>query len=225
MFHATLIPALFTLTLVSASLYPIQPVQNTVYYAGESAVTRWIDDGTFPLLSDMGGISIQLYCDSDTYIATLATNVSPGAKYCQLEIPRMGVRDSSNFTLRYITGTPYNTTIYSADFSIVVPGDSLPSGSSKGSGSSSGSTSGDLFFQATSYGPLPSSAESGGSSSPSPSPTSIVIPPLRPGDVGNINQPSGNSRNSAGGRIDIEKLKFRLVFILWPALLGVTMAL
>lgn len=28
-----------------------------------------------------------------------------------------------------------------------------------------------------------------------------------------------------GHRIDFEKLKFRLVFILWPALIGITMAL
>ena len=29
----------------------------------------------------------------------------------------------------------------------------------------------------------------------------------------------------AGQRIDLERLKFRLVFILWPALVGITMAL
>jgi hypothetical protein len=56
---------LLTFRLVSASLYPIQPVQNTVYYSGQTALTRWIDDGTYPVLSEMGGISIQLYRDSD----------------------------------------------------------------------------------------------------------------------------------------------------------------
>ncbi|KAG1732847.1 uncharacterized protein EDB91DRAFT_1348938 [Suillus paluster] len=227
MFHGVFLATLTLaiLTLVSASLYPIQPIQNTVYYAGETALTRWIEDGSFPLLSDMGGITIQLYCDDDTYLATLATNVSPAAKYCQLDIPRKLVHDSSNFTFRYITDTPYNTTIYSADFTIVVPGDSFLSSQ----GSISTSTSGNLFFQATTSQPLSlspssstSSVVSGGSM---PSSTSIVIPPLRPGDIGNIDQPSGNSKSSAAGRIDIEKLKFRVVFILWPALLGVTMAL
>ncbi|KAG1745631.1 hypothetical protein EDB19DRAFT_1632197 [Suillus lakei] len=208
MFHSVLLATLILalLTLVSASLYPIQPIQNTVYYAGQTALTRWIDDGTYPLLSNMGGITY-----SATYLATLATNVSPVAKSWQLNIPRRRSLLLPS-TLRYITNTPYYMIIYSSDFTIVVQGDSLPTNAS----SLASSTSANLFFQATN---LPSP------SAPSSSSSGIVMPPLRPGDVGNINQPSGNSRSSAAGRIDIEKLKFRVVFILWPALLGVTMAL
>ncbi|KAG1730719.1 hypothetical protein EDD22DRAFT_973951 [Suillus occidentalis] len=225
MFHGvilgTLLLALFT--LVSASLYPVQPIQNTVYYAGQTALTRWIDDGTYPLLTDMGGITIQLYGNSDTYLATLATNVSPGAKSYQLNIPRSLIPDASNFTLRYITNTPYNMIIYSADFKIIpIPGDTLPTNAS----SLTSSSSENLFFQATNTPSLSAPAPTpSGSGTPTPSPTNNAVPPLRPGDVGNINQPSSNSRNAAAGRIDIEKLKFRVVFILWPALLGVTMAL
>jgi hypothetical protein len=114
-------------------------------------------------------------------------------------------------------------TIYSADFKIVpVQGDSLLTNAS--SVASSSSTSANLFFQATNTPSLSAPAPSGSGTLTS-NPTSNTVPPLRPGDVGNINQPSGNSRNGAAGRIDIEKLKFRVVFILWPALLGVTMAL
>ncbi|KAG2125693.1 hypothetical protein DEU56DRAFT_824592 [Suillus clintonianus] len=158
------------------------------------------------------------------YLGTLATNVSPGAKAWQFDIPRSLVHDTSNFTLRYITNTPYDMIIYSADFTIVVKGGSFPTSASSLAVTSS-STSENLFFQATSAASpsAPSSSESG-SETPMPSARNIVMPPLRPGDVSNVNQPSGNSRNS-GGRIDIEKLKFRVVFILWPALLGVTMAL
>jgi hypothetical protein len=32
-------------------------------------------------------------------------------------------------------------------------------------------------------------------------------------------------RENASKRVDLEKVKFRLVFILWPALIGITMAL
>ncbi|KAG2131521.1 hypothetical protein BD769DRAFT_1775071 [Suillus cothurnatus] len=220
MIHGVLqLATLLTFRLVSASLYPIQPVQNTVYYSGQTALTRWIDDGTYPVLSEMGGISIQLYRDSDTYLATLARNVSTGARSCQLDIPRSLVSDGSNFTLRYITNTPYDMIIYSADFKIVVQGDSLPTktnmNASSMASSMASSTSQNLFFQATN---TPSSEST-------PTPTNIVIPPLRPGDVGNIDQPSKSRLGNAAGRIDIEKLKFRVVFILWPALLGVTMAL
>ncbi|KAG2151568.1 uncharacterized protein EDB93DRAFT_262620 [Suillus bovinus] len=229
MFLVMLLLAL--LTPVSASLYPIQPIQSTVYYAGQTALTSWIDDGTYPPLSNMGGITIQLYCDSDTYLATLATNVSSGAKSYRLDIPRSLVllHDVSNFTLRYLTNTPYEMVIYSADFRIVAQGDSIPTptnaNASAGASSAVGSTSGNLFFQATrtlSPSVSPSSSLSGSESGTSTSTPSTVMPPLRPGDVGSIDQPS---RNSAAGRIDIEKLKFRVVFILWPALLGVTMAL
>jgi hypothetical protein len=123
-------------------------------------------------------------------------------------------------TLRYITNTPYDMIIYSADFKIVVQGDSLPTktnvnASSVATSSATTSTSQNLFFQASN---TPSSEST-------PTPTNIVIPPLRPGDVGNIDQPSKSRLGNAAGRIDIEKLKFRVVFILWPALLGVTMAL
>ncbi|KAG1786916.1 uncharacterized protein HD556DRAFT_1247500 [Suillus plorans] len=219
MFSVILLLAL--LTPVSASLYPTQPIQNTVYYAGQTALTGWIDDGTYPLLNNMGGITIQLYCDSDTYLATLATNVSPGVKSYQLDIPRSLVQlhTGSNFTLRYLTSIPYDMVIYSADFGIVVQGDSLPTPTN--ASASSRSTSQNLFFQAT-HTPSLSLAPSESGTSASTSTPGSVIPPLRPGDVGTIDQPS---RNSAAGRIDIEKLKFRVVFILWPALLGVTMAL
>ena len=63
MFLATFILALFA--VVSAALYPTKPIQNTVYYAGETALTTWIDDGSFPPLSNMGSITIQLYTNSD----------------------------------------------------------------------------------------------------------------------------------------------------------------
>lgn len=120
-------------------------------------------------------------------------------------------------TLRYLTSIPYDMVIYSADFGIVVQGDSLPTPTN--ASASSRSTSQNLFFQATRTPSLSLAPSDSGTSTSTPG---SVIPPLRPGDVGTIDQPS---RNSAAGRIDIEKLKFRVVFILWPALLGVTMAL
>ena len=71
MFHARMFLATFILALfavVSAALYPTKPIQNTVYYAGETALTTWIDDGSFPPLSNMGSITIQLYTNSDVRI-------------------------------------------------------------------------------------------------------------------------------------------------------------
>lgn len=73
MFHGMLLATstLALFTLVSASLYPTQPIQSTVYYAGETALTTWIDDGSFPSLSNMGLITIQLYTDSNVRPPTI----------------------------------------------------------------------------------------------------------------------------------------------------------
>jgi len=126
-------------------------------------------------------------------------------------------------------------TIYSADFTIVVRGDSIPDFRSPlGPFSNSSSTTGLV----STYAGLATTA-SQPSSSPllppsvsvseaeSSEPTSIAIPPPHPSDAGNTTQPSpaGKNKNSAPGGLDTEKLKFRLVFILWPAVLGITLAL
>jgi hypothetical protein len=62
MLLATFALALFT--LVSTS-YPIKHIQNTVYYAGETVLTTWIDGGSYALLNDMGWITIPLVTDCD----------------------------------------------------------------------------------------------------------------------------------------------------------------
>jgi hypothetical protein len=127
-------------------------------------------------------------------------------------------------------------TIYSADFTIVVRGDSIPDFRSPlGSFSNSSSTTGLVSTyaglatasQPSSPPPSPPLPSVSVSEAESPEPTSIAIPPLHPSDVGNTTQPSpaGKNKNSAPGGLDTEKLKFRLVFILWPAVLGITLAL
>lgn len=85
MFFVILLLAL--LTPVSASLYPTQPIQNTVYYAGQTALTNWTDDGTYPLLNNMGGITIQLYCDSDVRSSFLGDTTRGDLTFCA-DVPR-----------------------------------------------------------------------------------------------------------------------------------------
>lgn len=61
------------------------------------------------------------------------------------------------------------------------------------------------------------------SSAPAPTPSDPSPSPMVPQQI------SAPNVNDAGGtatrRVDMEKLKFRLVFILWPAMIGLTMAL
>lgn len=60
---------------------------------------------------------------------------------------------------------------------------------------------------------------------PSPS-----VAPVSPDEEDAYLHSHGQSTNNAagfslGGSIDLERLKFRIVFVLWPALVGITMAL
>ncbi|KAH7925236.1 hypothetical protein BV22DRAFT_1195311 [Leucogyrophana mollusca] len=192
------------LPLALCGLYPTQPIQDTVYAAGEPVSTTWIDDGTYPNINNLGPLEIQLFCDTDTFITTLVENVNPRAMSQQITIPSDLAYDGSDFSIRFLTDTPYNLTIYTADFTVTTGSNQTDSSESS---------------QSTS----PSLSGSSTSSSSKSSPPAYTAPPLRPGDVGF--QPGSQQSKNAGRHIDIEKVKFRLVFILWPALIGITMAL
>ena len=49
---------------VLASVYPTQPVADTVYTSGQLAQVTWTDDGRAPRLRDMGLMEIDLYASS-----------------------------------------------------------------------------------------------------------------------------------------------------------------
>ena len=153
--------------------------------------------------------------DSNLYVRCVCVDDSA-------EVHR-GFRPSSFYShLRYLTDAPYNMTVYSADFAIVARGDAVPS-LPLPLGSFPNSTTGLASIQTASTSQLPS--PSSASDPESSTSASVVISPFTPNVVGNTSQPSGRRKNSAGGRVDTERLKFRLVFILWPAMLGVALAL
>ena len=72
-----------------------------------------------------------------------------------------------------------------------------------------------------------STASASSTSSAQPSST---LPPITPEDeeeyLRNHRGPGAASRNSGTAlQVDYERLKFQLVFIVWPAIIGITMAL
>ena len=66
---------------------------------------------------------------------------------------------------------------------------------------------------------------------PTVAPANAGIPPVTEEEAAEHSKHDGqrpqtsDAGGNAGQRIDLERLKFRLVFILWPALVGITMAL
>ncbi|KIJ62321.1 hypothetical protein HYDPIDRAFT_30576 [Hydnomerulius pinastri MD-312] len=207
------------LSLVSASIYPTQPIQVTVWSTGQPVLATWVDDGTYPTLNAMGPCEIQLFRDTDTWLASLALNVDPKAKSQQVTVPENVLNNGSKYTLRFVATEPYNMIVYSADFTIN-PANTTNIATPTSSGVQSNGTS---PVNTSSIGLPP------GSSNKSSQPTSVVIPPQHSADAGTQQQQQQpglqQGKKNAGRRIDIEKFKFRLVFIIWPVLMGITMAL
>ncbi|KIJ16165.1 hypothetical protein PAXINDRAFT_113943 [Paxillus involutus ATCC 200175] len=206
--------------LASASIYPTQPVQGTVWTVEQPVLVTWVDDWQYPTLDVMGPCQISLYRDTDTYLIKLASGVDPQSKSQQVTVPsdvlKNGNSQGSGSTLRFVPDTPLDIVVYSADFMINAANTTHASATSTVGGNSTSTA------RTSSTGPAPIS------SNRSSEPSTVVVPPSRPGDVGGQQQSQGSRQaksNSAGRRIDIEKIKFRLVFVIWPVLMGITMAL
>lgn len=69
-----------------------------------------------------------------------------------------------------------------------------------------------------------SSSTATATSTSSAQPTS-TLPPITPEEEADYLHKHHASTSGATGVLDYERLKFRLVFILWPAIVGITMAL
>lgn len=130
-------------------------------------------------------------------------------------------------TLRFSVTAPIDAVVYSADFAIrahTTTTTTTTTGTSTGGGalatpSANGTVSGVWTVPTTATGSasttrMQTSTTDAASGSPRPSGT-------LPGDGGPVQRVA-----SAGRRgVDVEKLKFRFVFVIWPVLMGITMAL
>ncbi|PPQ70264.1 hypothetical protein CVT26_014553 [Gymnopilus dilepis] len=215
--------ALFSPSLTA--IFPTKPVSSTVYTAGAPAEITWLEDGRRPLLNDTHGVRIDLYAGNTTYLATLARDLPALALKTTVYMPTNIPKNYHTYILRFIVSEPAMT-IYTSDFAInpspftVRPRSSSTSRSSTSSASTSASAS--VSAQSVSTTTV----------------TSTVISRVLP----TSSAQGSNSRSLRGlfslgrhrrrrslgeGRnyIDIEKVKFRLVFIGWPALVGLSMAL
>ncbi|KAF8223251.1 hypothetical protein L208DRAFT_1445536 [Tricholoma matsutake] len=233
--------ALLQLTTVQvlASVYPTQPIADTVYASGQLAQVKWRDDGRAPRLKNMGFMSIDLYVSSEgstnnikNYVASLAKDVAPIARSHTVIIPQTLPTNASLFNLHFKPSSPHShlysqshqrtslhphahkpETIYSADFQIVTltqTADSDPN---------------------TDPFPVLSLLHPQSQSTPTPSsePTSATIVHADPlwddtdEDQKNT-QAQAPLHNGNRRRERMEKAKLRILFMLWPALVGVSMA-
>ncbi|KDQ23424.1 hypothetical protein PLEOSDRAFT_1114433 [Pleurotus ostreatus PC15] len=196
----------------SASLYPTTPVSATTWIAGTSHWTTWIDDKTSPRLSNIGQVTINMYSENDTFVQTLARNVSPTKRKHKVHIPKYTYSEDSKFFLRFTSRRP-RLTVYTAMFDVLPFPDTAKA---------EALAPADLMTLSAPPTTSNATATPTSSSDASPAETTIYAAPLPKGErPGNTN----TNGDYASRRIDVEKLKFRVVFVLWPALIGISMSL
>lgn len=56
---------LIKITPAEASFHPTKPTTHTTYIAGQAGQVTWVEDGTPPLLSNVGKMRIDLYAGNN----------------------------------------------------------------------------------------------------------------------------------------------------------------
>ncbi|KAF7369228.1 hypothetical protein MVEN_00250500 [Mycena venus] len=225
---ALVLLALSDVQLVLACLYPTYPVANTVLRPGDRAYFKWTDTRRHPYLSELGPLSIEL-CNTDgTPIATLANEVPPVARAHSVQIPKdlalPATADSTSrdFVVLFKSSEPISTA-WTADFCIIPHSNIITDSTlsySKPDDANATVTNRLLTLV------LPTTtivSELGPAATIVPAATTISAGPLSDGGgagtgLNRVHQPSSaNPRKWSAG--------FRLLFIAWPAFIGISMAL
>ena len=180
---------------------------------------------------------------TESYVEYCADDMLPcAARAISLSWLCRGGRTYS--TLRFTTSKPIDTVIYSADFAIIPANTTtgavtdtgtgsgvvaLATQSGTGTGTETGIGSGSGFRTVPTTTGSSSTWTMTSTTSASDrlgSTTSSGVPPPSGTITGGGVPDQGQRAASAGRRgVDVEKLKFRFVFVIWPVLMGITMAL
>ncbi|OBZ78369.1 hypothetical protein A0H81_02242 [Grifola frondosa] len=176
----------------------------------------------------MGLVKILLYVGDDTFVTTLAEDVDPTSRSENVWISPALKHNGSDYHMRFICDNP-PLTIYTADFTIadMAPYSPLHGGTIDANKSTVETVS---IFTPVLTLVLPNSTVVS-----TLAPTTV---PLRPSAVPSVisneedsymahDKNPGAVIGGTGRRttVDLERFKFRLVFIFWPALIGITLAL
>ncbi|KIK63300.1 hypothetical protein GYMLUDRAFT_83847 [Collybiopsis luxurians FD-317 M1] len=221
--------------LASARLYPTCPVQGTVYYSRKCDPITWKDDEKSPNMRDMGLISVDLYM-GEKFIYTIDQTYADAGSimFCppspeDFDWPKNS--ESNFFTIRF-KGDGENCTVYTHDFRISgissLDATSLNTFSEfvQAPGTSTLTASSSIATATSSTSTLNHQRPSGYDTSS----TTVYADPLPgSGKDGKVDINRAHHKYHGGAfswkAMDTEKMKFRFVFIVWPALIGICMAL
>ncbi|KAI8986855.1 hypothetical protein BD414DRAFT_461297 [Trametes punicea] len=226
MHRLLVLAALLSAQCVSAGIYGTNPVSDTVLSAGRIASVTWRDDSSKPSVREMGPVKIDLYV-GESYVTTLADDVDPQSLSADVWIsPSLG-HNGSDYHMRFICQQP-PLTVYTADFTIINMANIYPiDGLTIDAHNESAPTITYITPELTLVLP---DATVVSTLKPTPvtmRPTATAPPLTIEEDEPYAPAQTGAAVATAGKRptIDMERLKFRLVFIFWPALVGISMAL
>ncbi|KIY47724.1 hypothetical protein FISHEDRAFT_74390 [Fistulina hepatica ATCC 64428] len=227
-----------------SGIFPTQPIETTVFSVGRLAEVTWIDDYRPPRLGDIGPVRIDLYSTNDTFITTVARGIDPTALSQTIDLSPDLDYLGDTYNLRFF---PYNKylrsqVVYTADFVIANTTKNtpiVPLSDEAGIGNST-QTQQPLTIKGTNRLltlVLPSTTLVTQLAKPTLQPnissyTTVTADSLENHGSSSVSKdgdsepfPQGRSRNSAAFKLDLEKLKFQLVFIVWPAMIGISMAM
>ncbi|CDO77548.1 hypothetical protein BN946_scf184912.g47 [Trametes cinnabarina] len=220
--------ALLSVHCAQAGIYGTSPVANTVLSAGRIATVTWRDDQNEPSISEMGPVKLDLYV-GESLVMTLADDLDPASGSADVWITPSLRHNGSDYHMRFICQDP-PLTVYTADFGITDMANMAPlDGLDIGAHNESAPTVTYVTPMLTLV--LPDATVV---STLKPTPVTMrPTPTAPPYTVEEDDEPhalpaqTGAAVATLGKRptLDMERIKFRLVFIFWPALVGISLAL
>jgi len=221
----------------SAALYPTEPVQNTVYHISASSPSltlTWKDDGTSPPLDQMGKMKIELYDRYNSMVDLLAQNVDPQLYKITVNVKPGVALGTSHYWIHFVPNPPHQI-VYTASFTIVnstsasnasgtkafgvttswnnsqVTAQSAPAYTVVTAASTTYTLSHLSISHAVTTG-VTTDAHTSTFSSGSGAPASTVLS-------------SSHARSSAQAALRMENVKTRLLFVFWPVMIGIALAM
>ncbi|RDX54434.1 hypothetical protein OH76DRAFT_1397729 [Lentinus brumalis] len=223
--------ALLVASLVSANIYPTTPYSSTVFNAGRMNTVEWMDDGMNPSVQDMGPLKIDLY-SSETYITTLDELVDPTRLSQAVWISPSWMHNGSDYHMRFICEDP-PLTVYTADFTITGMTDLTPFGGPYVDDHNN--TDPNVVYVTPMLTLVLPDTTIVSALKPTPStvsPKATAPPESTLEDEGFNSRMRGQVQSGAAAAsirkrptVNLEYLKFRSVFVFWPSLIGIAMAL
>ncbi|KAF7303887.1 hypothetical protein MIND_00618800 [Mycena indigotica] len=209
------------LQMATASLYPTYPIRDSVFFPDTIECVTWTDSVSSPRLSEMGSLSIDLCNTYGDNCIRLAHKVSPRSRSHCVHIPaNLTTWDHYVFILE--TCSPTTQQFWTADFTVNTPASQLtPPPPSDGNRTNIDRLLTLVLPTTTLVSEIPPALTT--------IPAAITItagpPPADGGGGIGLNRLGSPNASAPRKGNHLHKTRLRLFYVLWPSLIGVSLAL